>query len=168
MILTPVDIILVAHQSLSSRLTQLIKLHVNEGGNYIDIVSMDKYGQGTMDALRAVRPHLDSDFILLSCDLISEYPLYKMIDQHRTCNSLVTMMLFSGQKPSGTDESVRYSNVEDNEVFAGMDESRKRLLYLVGKAELEDTVDFRFSLLDKYYPLDSLRHLTLLGSLVSS
>lgn len=149
LILFFVDIILVAHQNLHSRLTQLIKLHINEGGNHISIVPLDNLGSGTMEALRTVRPHLHSDFILLTCDLISEFPLYKMIDQHRTNNALVTLMLASSQGPS--EETSRYTDLEDNDVYAGMDESRKKLLYFVGKADIEDTVDFKMSLLSRYH-----------------
>lgn len=148
------DIILVAHQSLYSKLTQLIKLHINDGGNYIDIVCLDQIGAGTVEAFRAVRPRLHSDFILLSCDLITESPLYPLIDQHRTNNALVTVMLAAAQKAAAggkTDDASRHNDLEDYELYAGTDESRKKLLYLVGKADIEDTLDFRMSLLNKFH-----------------
>jgi len=132
-------------------LTQLIKLHIIEGGSHISIVGLENPIQGTIEALRAVRPNLHSDFILLSCDLISEFPLYPMIDQHRTSNSLVTVMLCGSDKPAGKgEESSRHEDLEENQVYAGMDESRKNLLYLVGKADIEDSINFRMSLLSRY------------------
>lgn len=138
---------------MNSRLAQMIKTYISEGGNSIDIVSLEGnlFGTGTMEALRQVRPHLNSDFILLSCDLITEFPLHKMIDQHRTSDSLVTVMLAAAQAPAGkAEEANRYQDIEDNDVYAGMDESRKKLLYLEGKADIEDTIDFRMSLLNKF------------------
>lgn len=147
------DIILVAHQDMYSRLTQFIKLHINDGGNHIDVLCLESSSTGTMDALRAVRPRLHSDFILLSCDLITETPLYKMIEQHRTNSALVTIMLAtSPQAPTGGkgEDANRFTELEESEVFAGMDESRKRLLYLVGKADVDDNLEFRMSLLYKF------------------
>ncbi len=146
-----IDIILVAHHSLHSRLTQFIKLQISEGGSHIEILSLEGMGNGTIDALRAARPKLHSDFILLSCDLITEFPLYKLIDQHRTNDALVTMLLAASQSSMKGEENARYGNLEDNEVFAGTDESRKKLLYLVGKADVEDTLDFKMSLLNKHH-----------------
>lgn len=148
-----IDIILVGHQDMYSRLTQFIKLHITDGGNHIDVLCLESSSTGTMDALRAVRPRLHSDFILLSCDLLTETPLYKMIEQHRTNNALVTIMLATApQTPAGAkgEDANRFTDLEENEVFAGMDESRKRLLYLVGKADVDDSLEFRMSLFYKF------------------
>lgn len=140
-----------AHKNLHSRLTQFVRLHVLEGGNHITLVELEDLGTGTMDALRTVRPYLTNDFILLSCDLITEFPLYKLVDQHRTSDSLVTVLLAASPASTGKgDDADRYRDCEEDHVYAGMDESRKKLFYLVAKDDLDDTVDFKMSLLTRF------------------
>lgn len=141
------DIILVVHKSLHSKIGQFLKLHINESGNRISIFAAEEFEGGTVGALQAVRPLLDRDFILLSCDLITDFPLYRMIDQHRTSDALVTTLL-TKEEPNKQDEA-RYGGSDDCQIYAAVDETEKRLLYIKGKADVSGTIDFQLSMIAK-------------------
>ena len=64
----------------------------------IDFVTVpDDQDMGTADTLRhlVALKKIVSDVLVISCDLVTDVPLHRLADTHRTQNSSLTMMLVS-------------------------------------------------------------------------
>lgn len=142
------DIILVVNEAHHSRITQFIKTHINDGANRITIYATENYEHGTVGVLKAVRQFLHSDFILLSCDLLTEFPLFRMIDQHRTSDAMLTVLLTRNEV--NKQDEARYGDSEDAEVFTCFDETKKKLLYIENKADVDSSIDFKMALIAQH------------------
>lgn len=79
-------------------------------GPKVELVLLEEY-QGTMDALQAAWPHLRHDFIVLGCDLLTDYPLGRILERWRICNDIMMLTVLAtppvlcfGQQPKESTE----------------------------------------------------------------
>jgi translation initiation factor eIF-2B subunit gamma len=53
-----------------------------------------KEGCGSADALRNLKSFIKTDFVILSCDLITDVPPHLLINAHRAQNNTMTCLLY--------------------------------------------------------------------------
>ena len=122
---------------LSKYVSELYK-----GALQVELVKVPE-GLGSADALRHIAPKLDRDFVLVSCDLITDLPFQRMADLHRLHGAAVTALFKEGEprEPGEKKKAKALSNAD----FVGLDERRQRLLSLESAADATDTGELSIS-----------------------
>lgn len=69
--------------------------------------------EGSLAALLSIRHRLKNDFIVVGCDLITDAPLSRMADLHRSNDALLTC-LFSGPQSSGLISAPASASANDS------------------------------------------------------
>ncbi|CAG8500384.1 10957_t:CDS:10 [Diversispora eburnea] len=96
---------------------------------------------GTADALRLIKDKIKCDFIVISCDLITELMPHHFLDYHRTHDPTFTALYY---EPQNTFEG-------DSKQFVGIDSTtQSRLIYVASGADLDEEFSLRMSLLWKF------------------
>ena len=88
--------------------------------------------------------HSYTDFCVMSCDLLTEVPLGTVLDTHRAHGGALTALMV--QQPPADDQKKKVKT----EDFVVLDEDTGALLMVAQKAELEETLDMRRALVEKY------------------
>lgn len=130
--------IVVAHSpKAASRLAHYLA-NVYEHGK-TELVVLPE-ARGTVDALMAVRDRITGGHVVVvGCDLVTDYVLSEAIEQHRAQDSDVTVLLTPSE------------HAQDEEgVYAGLDDTRTRLLHLVDKADVDKAVGLRMALVERH------------------
>jgi translation initiation factor eIF-2B subunit gamma len=85
----------------------------------------------------------------MSCDLITQVLPQAILDSHRTLNPTMTVMLYDSTKFQSINEK---SGCKDDDLveYIGIEDSTSRLLTLASQADLDDELDIRLSLLQKF------------------
>jgi translation initiation factor eIF-2B subunit gamma len=106
-----------------------------------------KEGCGSADAIRQLKSFIKTDFIVISCDLITDMPPHLLINIHRALNNSLTCMLYES---SCLDISERI-NKDDGEIV-GLDEKSSRLLTMVSMGDLKsgESISLKNSMLSKF------------------
>ncbi|RHZ81079.1 hypothetical protein Glove_123g40 [Diversispora epigaea] len=100
---------------------------------------------GTADALRLIKDKIKCDFIVISCDLITELMPHHLLDYHRTHDPTFTALYY---EPHNTFEG-------DSKQFVGIDSTtQSRLIYVASGADLDEEFSLRMSLLWKFPRVD--------------
>ncbi|XP_070564371.1 translation initiation factor eIF2B subunit gamma-like isoform X2 [Ptychodera flava] len=111
---------------------------------------------GTADSLRHIKDKIKSDIIVLSCDLITDIPLHRIADVHRTYDAAVTMLLANLPDQSAEQTTVPGVKSKKKQVqkdIVGLDdksEKGRRVVMLESEADVEETITVKVSLLKKY------------------
>jgi len=130
---------------------------------YVSIQADDDWG--TADSLRHLQDRITSrDLLLVSCDLITDVPLHRLVDIHRTHNASVTMLL--GNLPDMAEISVPggKANRKQERDLVGLDSKTGRVIFFSAEADFEENVSLRKSLL-KRHPCISMHSRLLDGHL---
>ncbi|XP_013410892.1 translation initiation factor eIF-2B subunit gamma isoform X2 [Lingula anatina] len=132
----------------------------------LDFVEVpDDEDWGTCDSLRHIKDKITTDLLIISCDLIVDFPLNALADVHRTYDATVTTLMsvapetFTELTAPGTKSKRKMEHD-----FVGLDEKGNRLLFLGSDADFEETVTFKKSLL-KRHPCINIRTKLLDGHL---
>jgi translation initiation factor eIF-2B subunit gamma len=106
-----------------------------------------KEGCGSAEALRQLKPFIKTDFIVISCDLITDVPPHLLLNAHRTQNNTMTCLLYD----SGCLEPQERANKDDGEIIALHEESSQLLMVAsTGDLKTGDQISLRASLLSKF------------------
>jgi translation initiation factor eIF-2B subunit gamma len=105
-------------------------------------------GSGSADALREVRNYIDSDFLVMSCDLVTDFKLQSVIDAHTLRNATMTC-LFYNESPVDGDKPAKDAHANPG-LFVVTDSS-SRLLQVTSKADAGDELDIKTSII-KLFP----------------
>ena len=101
---------------------------------------------GTADVLRQIQPKLYTDFLVMTCDLLTDMSLDAVLDKHRVNQGALTV-LFTRE----TLEDEKTKKKKKTEDYVIVDESSDALLMLLQKSEIKkDNFDVRRLLLQKY------------------
>ena len=84
------DVIVVANIACGQKL-QSYFTRIFDGGR-VDLVLLEEY-RGTIDALLAVKLKLKHDFLVLNCDLITDFPISRIVERCRMGDFLMTALL---------------------------------------------------------------------------
>ncbi|KAJ3320888.1 hypothetical protein HDV06_004784 [Boothiomyces sp. JEL0866] len=100
---------------------------------------------GSAEALRVLKPLIKLDFIVFSCDLITDVPPNVLINSFRVQNRTMCALLYdSGSLETGDRKK------EDVE-FIGIHDKTSTLLFMEAKADIgDDDLDIRSSLINKF------------------
>lgn len=82
---------------------ELVELSSSKSGGDGPFGNLVSLG-GSTEALWSVKDRLRSDFLVVGCDLITDYPLVRLVEQHRKGDQLCTALMVndSQQQIEGT------------------------------------------------------------------
>ncbi|TPX58627.1 hypothetical protein PhCBS80983_g03008 [Powellomyces hirtus] len=100
------------------------------------------HGEGTADALRQIHDEIKSDFIVMSCDVITDLPAHHLIDLHRIHAPAVTTLMYESMQVEGAAPSKGDGYAE----YIGIDMEKGRLVF----AAPQDTMRFQPPMLRKF------------------
>ncbi len=127
------------------------------GATRPELVLLDDY-RGTTDALLSIKDRIRHDFIVLGCDLITDFPLGKLIERSRTSTAAMialltvpTMTTFGQQVKETSSEPKHRSSDEGGSLLIALDEKKRRILSLIHKDDIEDdALTIPMALLTRY------------------
>eukprot|EP01118_Nematostelium_gracile_P019648 TRINITY_DN917_c0_g1_i2.p1 TRINITY_DN917_c0_g1~~TRINITY_DN917_c0_g1_i2.p1 ORF type:complete len:293 (-),score=69.23 TRINITY_DN917_c0_g1_i2:33-911(-) len=129
-----------------------LKRYVNElhAGKIRVIWEVCKPRSGTAEALLKIKDSITTkNFIVMSADLIvADAFLHSMADIHRTQNAALTILLKKEEENQEKEE--RRKNNEDVGDLIGLD-CEDRLVYFTAKADLEEEMSFKKTILKRYH-----------------
>ncbi|PJF18517.1 40S ribosomal protein S8 [Paramicrosporidium saccamoebae] len=139
------DVIVVASTTGGQRLQNYLT-RIFDGGR-VELVLLEEY-RGTMDALLAVKSRLKNDFMVVSCDLITDFPVAKFVERCRLSSALVTSLLATptcmcfGQQPKESTEP-KHRLLDDG--------GKERTLTWMHQDDIEEgNMTFSMALLTRY------------------
>ena len=129
-------------------------------GARIEMIMPEAYS--TVDALKSVREKITTDFFVVPCDVLTDFPLQTLMDSFRM-NDPALLSLFVS---TATHEYVGASlKVHDDVTLVGMDDMNERLVMLDFKENLSDPYEH----VDIYMPLlDELGTVNVYSQLIDS
>ncbi|KAM6199396.1 translation initiation factor eIF2B subunit gamma isoform 2-T2 [Sarcoramphus papa] len=110
----------------------------------------DNMDMGTADSLRHIHQKIKTDVLVLSCDLITDVDLYKVVDLFRTHDATLSMLMKKTQEPTEVvpGQKGKKKPVEQRD-FIGVDDTGKRLLFMANEADLDEELIIKRSVLQK-------------------
>jgi len=149
------DIIIVVQSGCALQITQVLHALFHDDVNF-DVVSLpDEDELGTADALRLVKDKIHSDVVVVSSDMMTNVPLHRLIDIHRTYGSSFTAMLtkrveLQAETPKNDKKKQLNPNFGTRD-FVAVDKKEGRLIFLSNEADLEqESISFKKSILKQY------------------
>ncbi|XP_065204204.1 translation initiation factor eIF2B subunit gamma [Planococcus citri] len=116
--------------------------------NYRQISSSDDWG--TADSLRYISRDITSDFIVVSCDLLTTFDVKKVLDFHRKNDAALTALYFH---PSNdvqfTTPGPKSKNKTEKDLI-GIDPVTNRLVFLASASDYEEVLSLKKKLLFKH------------------
>ncbi|KAF9430289.1 hypothetical protein BGZ94_007558 [Podila epigama] len=148
------DVIVVCLSSGSAKLGQYLD-RFYEGELHITLEVVDD-NTGTADALALIKDKINTDFIVMSCDLLTDLIPHQFLDTHRSEDPTVTALFFEPNKGEGGPSGS--SKIKDVTQYVGIDASNSQLAYL-NNSDVMDAEEFslRMSLLSQHPVLNITR-----------
>ncbi|XP_022319260.2 translation initiation factor eIF2B subunit gamma-like [Crassostrea virginica] len=121
-----------------------VKLHLN-------FVTVSNNDEGTADVLREIRDKIQTDLLILPCDLITDISLHNIANLHRTHDASLTMLLspLPAQFYEAGAPGARSKKQLEKEFF-GFDEKGERILFMQSEADVDENVSVKKSVLKKH------------------
>lgn len=105
---------------------------------------------GTADSLRLLHDKIESDVIVLSCDLITNVSLTKVVDLFRKHNATLCSLLFSPQTADNLQVPGLKSKHKPERDLVGIDAQTNRLIFLASASDFETELTLPKSLVRKH------------------
>ncbi|RLW05946.1 hypothetical protein DV515_00004808 [Chloebia gouldiae] len=125
----------------------------------------DNMDMGTADSLRHIHQKIKNsyeaarlqqtsycktDVLVLSCDLITDVDLYKVVDLFRTHDASLSMLMKKTHEPTeGVPGQKGKKKTVEQRDFIGVDDTGKRLLFMANEADLDEELVIKRSILQK-------------------
>ncbi|KAL1924803.1 uncharacterized protein VTP21DRAFT_4457 [Calcarisporiella thermophila] len=142
------DVIIVAqtqtHQKIQHYLTRIYNGGINPELEVVEDRDLD-----TADMLRHVRHRIHNDFLVISCDLITDLPPHEFLDFYRLHDPTVAALFFeppTTESPTPGKEKKRSDAMQ----FVGLSPENSQLVHLASSADIRDKFSLRTSLLWKF------------------
>ncbi|XP_075165309.1 eukaryotic translation initiation factor 2B subunit gamma [Haematobia irritans] len=104
---------------------------------------------GTADSLRYVHDKIQSDFLVLSCDIVSNVSLFPLINKFRQHDASLTALLFkSGFESDVTLPGPKTKHKPERDLI-GIHPETRRLLFLASASDFEEVMNVNAHLLRK-------------------
>ncbi|XP_033115124.1 translation initiation factor eIF-2B subunit gamma-like [Anneissia japonica] len=110
---------------------------------------------GTADSLRILNEQrkIKTDILVVSCDLITDIALHKLVDVHRTYDSTMTALMMA--LPEQSSESLTIPGTKskkklESRDLVGLDEKGQRLVFMAAEEDIEEFLTVRKSILEKH------------------
>ncbi|XP_025942469.1 translation initiation factor eIF-2B subunit gamma isoform X2 [Apteryx rowi] len=92
-----------------------------------------------------------TDVLVLSCDLITDVDLYKVVDLFRTHDATLSMLMKKTHEPTeGVPGQKGKKKPVEQRDFIGVDDTGKRLLFMANEADLDEELVIKRSILQKH------------------
>ncbi|KAF9915934.1 hypothetical protein BX616_005033 [Lobosporangium transversale] len=141
------DVIVVSLNSGSKKLGHYLD-RVYEGQLHITLEVVDD-NTGTADALASIKDKINTDFIVISCDLLTALIPHQFLDMHRSEDPTVTALFFEPNKGEGGPTGS--TKVKEVTQYVGIDAVNSQLIYLNNSDDMHsDEFSLRISLLEKH------------------
>ncbi|XP_061396538.1 translation initiation factor eIF-2B subunit gamma [Musca vetustissima] len=116
----------------------------------LDFVSIPSDSDfGTADSLRYVHDKIQSDFLVLSCDIVSNVSLFPLINKFRQHDASFTALLFkSGFESDVTLPGPKTKHKPERDLI-GIHPETRRLLFLASASDFEEVMNVNAHLLRK-------------------
>ncbi|XP_066548153.1 translation initiation factor eIF2B subunit gamma isoform X1 [Amia ocellicauda] len=118
----------------------------------LDIVCIQEDADmGTADALRHIQQKIKTDILVVSCDLITDAALHKVVDLFRAHDATLSMLMSKAHEFTETVPGQKgKKKTGEQRDFVGVDSSGKRLLFMANEADLDEDLVIRKSILRKH------------------
>lgn len=117
----------------------------------LDIVPIPSQEEwGTADSLRFIKSKIKNDIIVITCDLVTDFPLCELADIFRAHDATLTILL-SSIPPSlkeAPTPGYKGKHQEEKDII-GIDNLNGKLLLLNSEADFDQEIPIRVSLLKK-------------------
>ncbi|XJO71589.1 hypothetical protein BDV3_001075 [Batrachochytrium dendrobatidis] len=144
-----VDIIIAAYPGARGKINGVVQsLLEGSTGTKVQIVEVPE-NSGSADALRTIKTKIKTDFIVISCDLITDIPVHYLINSFRLQNPTMTAFFYdAGNLEASTDRPAAKDDGLGE--FIGIDDQSSRVLIMASKADLDDDLELRVSMIAKF------------------
>jgi translation initiation factor eIF-2B subunit gamma len=133
------EAIIVTTEEHSKSVTQFVS-EISQGDTYkiqLDLQVVET-GLGTADALRELRDKIQTDFMVMAGDLVTEASLHDIADIHRVRGSGVTMLLKEEAIEDAADKTKKKKKRDKDLVdYVGLAEGTNRVLLISSAADIE-------------------------------
>eukprot|EP00794_Sanderia_malayensis_P007780 gene7780-8626_t len=151
------DFIIIVLKSKENMFIQALKSCCDKRVRFTFSTIPDDEDMGTADSLRLLKDKIQTDIIVVSCDVITDAPFHRLADIHRTYDSSLTALIapradFSQEKEAGKGSKGKTKEMEQvQKDFIAIEKGENRLLFMLNEADLEsENILVRKSLLKRY------------------
>lgn len=118
----------------------------------IDIVAVeDAEDLGTADSIRLIHEKINTDFLIISCDLITDVDIREILNLYRKYNASITAVMLPAPKLPDDFVTPGPKNKQKPETdLIGIDNETKRLIFLASASDFEETINISQKLLKKH------------------
>nr|XP_033771766.1 translation initiation factor eIF-2B subunit gamma [Geotrypetes seraphini] len=117
----------------------------------LDIVCIaDDADMGTADSLRHIHQKIKGDVLVLSCDLITDAALHKVVDLFRAHSATLSMLMWKANESTEPVPGHKGKKPVEQRDFIGVDVTGKRLLFMANEADLDNELVVKKSILQKH------------------
>ncbi|KAI9208807.1 nucleotide-diphospho-sugar transferase [Polychytrium aggregatum] len=142
------EIIILTQVGAAKKIKDYFKIYESSSDTAIEVVTVDE-DYGTADALRHIKNKIKKNFIVLSCDVITDVHPHQIIDLHRAQNPSATVLFYDSSKlESGADKPK--GKDEDTIEYVGIESSKSRLVLLTSPDDIEDELPIQISAAKKF------------------
>ncbi|KAJ3228861.1 hypothetical protein HDU78_009512, partial [Chytriomyces hyalinus] len=139
-----------AHENIHSYIHNVLNAPERYPNSKVEVVKVKGSGSVSADALRHVANRIKTDFIVMSCDTITNYPPNQLLDVFRAQSPTMAALFHEPLKADGDASSSKKDKDDDLIEYIGIDHSTCRLLFCVDGDEVDDELPVRMSILDKF------------------
>eukprot|EP00112_Aurelia_sp_Birch-Aquarium-sp1_P015881 Seg3555.2 transcript_id=Seg3555.2/GoldUCD/mRNA.D3Y31 product="Translation initiation factor eIF-2B subunit gamma" protein_id=Seg3555.2/GoldUCD/D3Y31 len=151
------EFIIIVLKSKENLFIQTLKSCCDKKVRFCFVTLPDDEDMGTAESMRLLREKIQTDVILVSCDLVTDAPFHRLADIHRTYDASLTALFAprietQQEKEVGKGGKVKAKAADQGQKdFISIDDQESRLLFMLNEADLEsDSIGIRKSLLKRY------------------
>ncbi|XP_076652876.1 eukaryotic translation initiation factor 2B subunit gamma [Halictus rubicundus] len=118
----------------------------------VDIVAVeDSEDLGTADSIRLIHEKIHTDFLVISCDLISNVDICEVLNLYRKHNASIAALMLPVSKLPDDFVTPGPKNKQKPETdLIGIDNETGRLVFLASASDFEETINISHMLLKKH------------------
>ncbi|XP_031633810.1 translation initiation factor eIF-2B subunit gamma-like [Contarinia nasturtii] len=117
---------------------------------------------GTAEALRHISDRIKCDFVIVSCDTITNIDLFSMLNCFRKTNASIVAQLFKGGLEADTIVPGPKTKHKHDRDLIGIQPGTQRLAFLASTSDYDETLNLPYHLLHRY------GHITMHSRLIDS
>lgn len=105
---------------------------------------------GTAESLQHFSEYFKSDLVVVSCDLLTNIDLQKVLNLYRKHNASITTLMFPYLSPAAVTIPGPKSKIKMERDVIGVDPTTNQLVLLASASDFEENLPFQLSLLKKH------------------
>ncbi|KAL1457872.1 hypothetical protein WDU94_008057 [Cyamophila willieti] len=116
--------------------------------NILSIPSGEDWG--TAESLQHFSEYFKSDLVVVSCDLLTNIDLQKVLNLYRKHNASITTLMFPYTSPAAITLPGPKSKIKMERDVVGVDPATNQLVLLASASDFEENLPFQLNLLKKH------------------